>query len=206
MVGLGSLVFLLRRKKQQLFSIYSLNALTSHWWSLLLTSELFPLGCSHSLIFRNQTVYICFTKNKNLLTPSSSHTLNTTQHSLKSLLLSQSKNFVIILLLLSLGSGSITIQVLGWATMIPTKYAESGSMSQAIDETFSGDYPCSMCELAARKRAAEQPASPTAPNSEKKSKKSQKLIIFSHKMICIYPPKLDAVSYTHLTLPTTPYV
>ena len=76
--------------------------------------------------------------------------------------------------------------------MIPTKYVESGSMSQAIDETFSGDYPCKMCELAARKRVAEQnPLSPTAPSSEKKSDKSQKLIIFSKKMICIYPPKLD---------------
>jgi len=76
--------------------------------------------------------------------------------------------------------------------MLPTKLVESGSISEAVQDTFSGEYPCEMCELAALKRSVEQKQSTPIPgSSEKKSDKASPLISFISKAICIYPPKRD---------------
>lgn len=54
--------------------------------------------------------------------------------------------------------GAIFIQAIGWVTMIPDQYEKTGSISTAVDNTFSGNYPCEFCKAAQRMSAAELPA------------------------------------------------
>ena len=97
---------------------------------------------------------------------------------------------MVVLLILSLGVGTIVIQVLGWATMLPAQLAKTGSVSQAVENTFDGDHACAMCEIAAAKREAEQQPS-EAPTQRDKTKEKQPCIALAIKGIKISPmPKL----------------
>lgn len=85
-----------------------------------------------------------------------------------------------VLLILSLGVGSIIIQVLGWATMLPAQLAQTGSVSQAVENTFDGEHACPMCKIASAKRETEQQQSPDAPaQKDQKVKEKQPFITFS---------------------------
>ncbi|MFC5049831.1 hypothetical protein ACFPK9_04295 [Rubritalea spongiae] len=95
---------------------------------------------------------------------------------LKRLIISQLRVLMIVLLILSLGVGSVVIQVLGWATMLPTQLAKTGSVSQAVENTFDGKHACSMCEIAAAKREAEQQPAPEAPAPKEQVKEKQPVI------------------------------
>ena len=99
--------------------------------------------------------------------------------------------------MLSLGGGSVIVQVLGWTTMVPTKLLESGSVTQAIEETFSGNYPCKMCRLAAIQRQLENDnTDPNRPAKEKERDKSP-LCFSLRETTRIYVIKLD--SFSHLS-------
>lgn len=92
-------------------------------------------------------------------------------------------------LILSLGVGSHIFQIVGWATMVPAKFSESGSLRQAVEETFGGQHPCEMCHLAARLNAADQPQEPTPTKPNPRDHENPFQII--HQLIrpvAVYPP------------------
>lgn len=105
---------------------------------------------------------------------------------LKSLIFSQLRVLMIVLLVLSLGVGTIVIQVLGWATMLPAQLAKTGSVSQAVENTFDGEHACSMCEIAAAKRESEQQPSPEAPAPKKPAKEKQPVISLAINTIKLF--------------------
>lgn len=53
------------------------------------------------------------------------------------------------------------IQLTAWATMLPSRYLESGSLSDAVESTFSGDEPCPLCRLAKETQEQEHEEEPT---------------------------------------------
>ncbi len=73
---------------------------------------------------------------------------------------------VILLLVVLLGCGafSVLVQTFGWLTMIPTQLQETGSLTQAVSNTFDGEHPCEFCHVAERLRDLETPP-PFSPNS-----------------------------------------
>lgn len=88
--------------------------------------------------------------------------------------------FVVVLtLVFSLSVGTSVLQMVAWATMIPTQLVETGSVQEAVQKTFSGDFPCAMCELAALKAETEKKndSQPLAPNSQ--DGKQAPLVLFS---------------------------
>lgn len=61
--------------------------------------------------------------------------------------------------------------------MIPTQLVKTGSMSEAIENTFSGSHPCSLCAAAAQLRDIEQDEpSDSTPNPQSKKDLELKLL------------------------------
>lgn len=100
------------------------------------------------------------------------------------------------MLVLSLGVGTTVIQVIGWATMIPTQLAETGSITEAVENTFDGNHACPMCEIAAAKREVEteDPASPDQPQPDKKKAKSA-YTLCSFSSFPVYTPERSSFSF-----------
>ena len=59
------------------------------------------------------------------------------------------------------------LQGVAWANMI-REYSEIVPVSQAIEMTFSGKYPCAMCKMIAEKKEAENAKVATLFQHEKK--------------------------------------
>lgn len=99
---------------------------------------------------------------------------------LKQLLARQLRSLLVVMLVLSLGVGTTVIQVIGWATMIPTQLAKTGSVTEAVENTFDGEHACPMCEIAAVKREAEssQQDEPSPSQPEKKKAKAAYTLSF----------------------------
>ncbi|MEI9999803.1 MAG: hypothetical protein WDO13_11940 [Verrucomicrobiota bacterium] len=57
--------------------------------------------------------------------------------------------------LLSSGGNWAVFQAVAWGNMI-REYSEMVPLSQAVEMTFSGKYPCALCKLIAEKKTAEQ--------------------------------------------------
>ena len=53
---------------------------------------------------------------------------------------------VIASLVLSIGLHWAFIQSAAWVTMLVTYTAETGSLSQAVEDTFDGSHPCKLCK------------------------------------------------------------
>ena len=107
---------------------------------------------------------------------------------LKDLLTSQLRSLLVVALVLSLGVGTTVIQVVAWATMIPTQLAQTGSITEAVANTFDGEHACPMCDLAAAKRESEETPSPKSPESEKKKAKSP-YTLYRIPLVRCYPPQ-----------------
>lgn len=107
----------------------------------------------------------------------------------------QLRVLVVLLLVLSLGVGTTVIQVVGWATMIPTQLAQTGSVEQAVENTFSGEYPCPMCKLAAMKREMENDTPPVAPEKQEDKSKLPTLFASRLSVIQVYPPALETFAF-----------
>lgn len=78
-----------------------------------------------------------------------------------------SRTFLVIAVLTSYGGGSALLQSFAWLTMLPEKIALSGSIEGGITQTFNGENPCSLCELAKNIREKEKPN----PDPERKTQK-----------------------------------
>lgn len=121
---------------------------------------------------------------------------------MKNLIMKQLRVLVVLLLVLSLGVGTTIVQVIGWATMIPTQLAKTGSVEQAVENTFSGEYPCPMCKLAAMKREMENNAPPIAP--KQKEDKTKLPVLYASRIlpVRIYPPAAETFPFPQSFSPT----
>ena len=76
---------------------------------------------------------------------------------------------------LSCGLGPTFVQVIGWATMIPAELSKTGSVTQALENTFSGEHPCELCKLAEKLEivesgdSEEETPSPSKPSHKKQA-------------------------------------
>ncbi len=55
--------------------------------------------------------------------------------------------------------------------MIPTQLKETGSLSQAVENTFDGDHPCGFCHAAEKLQLEESPEPDSPSPSQKDLKK-----------------------------------
>jgi len=86
------------------------------------------------------------------------------------------KTWLVVCTLFTCGLGSTSIQLIAWATMIPTQVVNTESVTQAVENTFSGDYPCPLCRAAAEQRhqellEAQKEQDKPAPKPQKESLK-----------------------------------
>ncbi len=72
-------------------------------------------------------------------------------------------------LMVSIGLHTVVIQSTAWASMLITYSMQNGSVSQAVAETFDGEHPCALCQLA--KKTESNPADQKqAPQTDGKIK------------------------------------
>jgi len=60
-------------------------------------------------------------------------------------------------LMVSIGLHTVVIQSAAWAGMLVSYSLKSGSVVQAVSETFDGEHPCELCKLA-QQQADKEPA------------------------------------------------
>lgn len=108
------------------------------------------------------------------------------------------------LLVFSLGVGTTLVQMLGWATMLPTYFAQTGSVTQAVENTFKGNYPCPMCKLAAAKRQQEESQSPEVPVPKKELGKP--IVLFLTRFDPFVIPRFGGPSFAHPSDDASPHV
>jgi len=66
------------------------------------------------------------------------------------------KIVLVLMVCLSCGLGSSLVQLVAWAGMFTEEIEQTNSVTQALENTFDGEHKCSMCEIAAGIREAEQ--------------------------------------------------
>jgi hypothetical protein len=70
-------------------------------------------------------------------------------------------------LFLSAGGHLAILQGVAWATMV-RDFSRTGTMTAAVEKTFDGKHPCSLCKKIASARAHEEKA-PVTVKAEKKA-------------------------------------
>lgn len=103
------------------------------------------------------------------------------------------RGLLIVSIVLSIGMGSTVIQVIAWATMLPAQLAETGSVKQAVSNTFDGKHACSMCKIAEAQREAEQQGQLPAQGQKKGAAKSIDLQRYQIASLQVYPPSGDLI-------------
>ncbi len=90
---------------------------------------------------------------------------------------------------MSCGIGAVLVQSLGWMVMLPTQWVETGSVVEAVSNTFDGEHPCEFCKTAERMRMAEQstPESPE-PAPGMGSQGAKKLLCFKSQKFQVIAP------------------
>lgn len=73
---------------------------------------------------------------------------------------------IAVALMFSVGMHWNLLQVVAWGGMI-VKFAQQGSVTEAVEKTFDGEHPCSMCK-AIEKGKAEEKKAPQQKNETKK--------------------------------------
>jgi hypothetical protein len=72
-------------------------------------------------------------------------------------------------LMVSIGLHTVVIQSAAWAGMLVSYSMKSGSIVQAVSDTFDGEHPCELCKLA--QQAENEPADDKqAPKADGKIK------------------------------------
>jgi hypothetical protein len=74
---------------------------------------------------------------------------------------------VLVAFVFSCGGQWGVFQVIAWANMI-REYSEMVPLAQAVQMTFSGQYPCPICKAIAEKKSSEQQKALTIEKYEKK--------------------------------------
>ena len=79
------------------------------------------------------------------------------------------KCLILIGALISCGLGAAFVQTIGWATMIRAELSKTGSVAEAIENTFDGKKPCQFCTMAAELQQSEEPGKGLPAPEPKKS-------------------------------------
>ena len=73
-------------------------------------------------------------------------------------------------LMVSIGLHTVVIQTAAWAGMLVSYSLKSGSVVQAVSETFDGEHPCELCKLAQQQADPEPAEDKQAPKVDGKLK------------------------------------
>ncbi len=88
--------------------------------------------------------------------------------------------FLIALAMFSIAGGHwAVLQTIAWAQMV-RDYSQTTSVAEAIEKTFSGEAPCSMCKSIAKARTQEQ----KAPATVKLDKKAEVFLLAPSALLC----------------------
>ncbi len=74
---------------------------------------------------------------------------------------------VLVAFVFSCGGQWAAFQVVAWGNMI-CEYSEMVPLAQAVQMTFSGEYPCAICKAIAERKSTEQQKELTLLKAEKK--------------------------------------
>jgi hypothetical protein len=85
------------------------------------------------------------------------------------IMLSAARWIVVLSLMVSIGLHTVVIQSTAWAGMLVEYTLKTGSVSQAVADTFDGEHGCPMCQLA-QKTAQDTTDDPSAPATGAKLK------------------------------------
>ena len=112
---------------------------------------------------------------------------------------------VAVSLMLSIGLHWDLLQIVAWGGML-VKYAQDGSIQDAIEKTFDGEHPCPMCK-AIKKAKREEKRAPQQPVPTQKSD----LYCTATALTVIAPPPLgllcadsEAAAQFHVPPPVPP--
>lgn len=111
-------------------------------------------------------------------------------------------------LVVSIGLHTVVIQSTAWAGMLITYSMQKGSVVQAVAETFDGEHPCPLCQLA--KKTENAPADDKqAPNADGKIKlhliaATVAAIVISRPPPHVYPVRAKARLRVLTHTPDTP--
>ena len=90
------------------------------------------------------------------------------------------------LAMLSILMDSTVIQITAWVSMVPTRLVKTRSLEAAVESTFSGEYPCPLCKIAAETREQEQ----NEEESTAEYKKSRQVFCKSRSVRLGRPPSV----------------
>ncbi len=76
---------------------------------------------------------------------------------------------VFVIALLGSGDSGAMLQLCAWAGMLPSYFVQTGSVQQALSQTFDGDHPCPMCKAVSALKEQEEKNQP-APNNDRSLK------------------------------------
>lgn len=111
-------------------------------------------------------------------------------------------------LMVSIGLHTVVIQSTAWASMLITYSIQKGSVAQAVAETFDGEHPCPLCQLA--KKAGSMPADDKqAPKADGKIKlhliaDAVSAIVISAPPPQVFPVRAEVRSFVLSQSPDTP--
>jgi hypothetical protein len=98
---------------------------------------------------------------------------------------------ILVAFVFSCGGQWGAFQVIAWGNMI-REYSEMVPLAQAVQMTFSGQYPCAICKAIAERKSAEQQKGLTLLKSEKKFPLPV--------VVALAPPEIADVAYFEHTL------
>lgn len=113
-----------------------------------------------------------------------------TKSQIRSLLNAQFRVLVLLVVLFFSGVGGVIVQTIGWATMLPKQFSQTGSIVQAVENTFDGDHQCELCRVAAKlHQASEGSSDHSTPAEGKNSGAFKPLISQLHTGISLARPQ-----------------
>jgi hypothetical protein len=95
--------------------------------------------------------------------------------------------FVVIMLVLSLGTPWALMQSAGWVSML-ANYSRSATFAQALRMTFDGRHPCRLCHLVQKGQAQERQHHPTPEPGQK-----LELALLLATVALLHPPTPDVL-------------
>ena len=96
--------------------------------------------------------------------------------------------FIAVALFGIVGGHWAVLQSVAWAQMVHD-YSSQGSLQSAVEKTFSGKYPCSLCKKIALEKQKEKK---TEASLEKIQKKTEGIL---EKVVSLHPPSPETFCY-----------
>ena len=123
-------------------------------------------------------------------------------------MLAAARLMMVLGLMVSIGLHTVVIQSAAWAGMLVSYSVEKGSVVQAVSETFDGEHPCPLCQLAKKTESA--PAdNQQAPKADSKIKlhliaDAVPAIVISAPPAQVFPVRAEVRAFVLSESPDTP--